>query len=162
MIDRQLPLEQVIAGDSVEVLNSLPAKSVDLVLADPPYNLQLSKELYRPNMTRVDGVDDPWDQFESLEEYDTFTRSWLSACRRILKDTGTIWVIGSYHNIYRVGSIMQDLGYWFLNDVVWVKSNPMPNFRGVRFTNAHEPLLWAQKDKGAKYTFNHLAYEITQ
>jgi len=157
MVDRQLPLEQVIVGDSVEVLNSLPAKSVDLVFADPPYNLQLSQELYRPNMTRVDGVDDLWDQFESLEEYDAFTRSWLSACRRVLKDTGTIWVIGSYHNIYRVGSIMQDLGYWFLNDVVWIKSNPMPNFRGVRFTNAHETLLWAQKDKGAKYTFNHHA-----
>ncbi len=108
-------------------------------------------------MTRVDGVDDAWDHFESLEEYDAFTRSWLSACRQVLKDTGTIWVIGSYHNIYRVGSIMQDLGYWFLNDVVWIKSNPMPNFRGVRFTNAHETLLWAQKDKGAKYTFNHHA-----
>jgi modification methylase len=157
MVDRQLPLEQVIVGDSTEVLNSLPAKSVDMVFADPPYNLQLSQELYRPNMTRVDGVDDAWDQFESLEEYDTFTKSWLSACRRILKDTGTIWVIGSYHNIYRVGSIMQDLGYWFLNDVVWIKSNPTPNFRGVRFTNAHETLLWAQKDKGAKYTFNHHA-----
>jgi len=157
MVDSQLPLENVIVGDSVEVLNSLPAKSVDLVFADPPYNLQLSKELYRPNMTRVDGVDDPWDQFESLEEYDAFTRAWLLACRRVLKDSGTIWVIGSYHNIYRVGSIMQDLGYWFLNDVVWIKSNPMPNFRGVRFTNAHETLLWAQKDKGAKYTFNHHA-----
>ena len=157
MVDSQLPLEQVIVGDSVEVLNSIPAKSVDLVFADPPYNLQLSKELYRPNMTRVDGVDDPWDHFESLEEYDAFTRSWLLACRRVLKDTGTIWVIGSYHNIYRVGSIMQDLGFWFLNDIVWIKSNPMPNFRGVRFTNAHETLLWAQKDKGAKYTFNHHA-----
>ena len=153
----QLPLDQVIVGDSVEVLNSLPAKSVDLVFADPPYNLQLSQELYRPNMTRVDGVDDAWDQFENFKEYDTFTRSWLTGCRRILKDTGTIWVIGSYHNIYRVGSIMQDLGYWFLNDVVWIKANPTPNFRGVRFTNAHETLLWAQKDKGAKYTFNHHA-----
>jgi len=157
MTDWQLPLEQVIVGDSVEVLNSLPPKSVDLVFADPPYNLQLSQELYRPNMTRVVGVDESWDQFESFEEYDDFTRSWLTACRRILKDTGTIWVIGSYHNIYRVGSIMQDLGYWFLNDIVWIKSNPTPNFRGVRFTNAHETLLWAQKVKGAKYTFNHHA-----
>ena len=157
MVDKKLPLDQVIAGDSVEVLNSLPEKSIDLIFADPPYNLQLSQELYRPNNTRVDGVDDAWDQFESLEEYDAFTRAWLTACRRILKDTGTIWVIGSYHNIYRVGSIMQDLGYWFLNDVVWIKSNPTPNFRGVRFTNAHETLLWAQKNKGAKYTFNHQA-----
>jgi site-specific DNA-methyltransferase (adenine-specific) len=130
---------------------------VDLIFADPPYNLQLSQELYRPNMTRVDGVDDDWDQFESLDEYDGFTRAWLTASRRVLKDTGTIWVIGSYHNIYRVGSIMQDLSFWFLNDIVWIKSNPTPNFRGVRFTNAHETLLWAQVIKGAKYTFNHHA-----
>ena len=157
MVNKQLPLEQVVVGDSVEVLNSLPEKSIDLIFADPPYNLQLSQELYRPNMTRVDGVDEAWDQFESLEQYDAFTRGWLSACRRVLKETGTIWVIGSYHNIYRVGSIMQDLGYWFLNDVVWIKSNPTPNFRGVRFTNAHETLLWAQKNKGARYTFNHHA-----
>jgi site-specific DNA-methyltransferase (adenine-specific) len=157
MIHEKLPLDQIIPGDCVEVLNSLPEKSVDLIFADPPYNLQLSQELYRPNMTRVDGVDDAWDQFESLDAYDDFTRSWLSACRRVLKDTGTIWVIGSYHNIYRVGSIMQDLGYWFLNDIVWIKSNPTPNFRGVRFTNAHETLLWAQVHKGAKYTFNHHA-----
>jgi site-specific DNA-methyltransferase (adenine-specific) len=155
MMDNALPLEQVLLGDSVEVLDSLPEKSIDLIFADPPYNLQLVQELYRPNMTRVDGVDAQWDQFGSLEEYDGFTRAWLSACRRVLKETGTIWVMGSYHNIYRVGSIMQDLQYWFLNDIVWVKSNPMPNFRGVRFTNAHETLLWAQKNKGAKYTFNH-------
>src|SRR5581483_8461064 len=157
MIDDKLPLDQVLVGDSIEILALLPEKSIDLIFADPPYNLQLSQELYRPNMTRVDGVDEEWDQFGSLEEYDAFTRTWLSACKRVLKDTGTIWVIGSYHNIYRVGSIMQDLGFWFLNDVVWVKSNPMPNFRGVRFTNAHETLLWAQKTKGAKYTFNHHA-----
>jgi DNA modification methylase len=157
MVDSQLPLEQVVVGDSIEILNSLPEKSIDLIFADPPYNLQLSQELYRPNMTRVDGVDEAWDRFDSLEEYDTFTRAWLTACRRVLKETGTIWVIGSYHNIYRVGSIMQDLGYWFLNDVVWIKSNPTPNFHGVRFTNAHETLLWAQKNKGARYTFNHHA-----
>lgn len=157
MIEGKLPLDQVLVGDSIEILALLPEKSIDLIFADPPYNLQLSRELYRPNMTRVDGVDEAWDQFESLEDYDKFTRAWLSACRRVLKDTGTIWVIGSYHNIYRVGSIMQDLGFWFLNDVVWIKSNPMPNFRGVRFTNAHETLLWAQKNKGAKYTFNHHA-----
>lgn len=155
MAEIKLPLDQIILGDCVEVLNHLPEKSIDLIFADPPYNLQLSQELFRPNMTRVDGVDDTWDQFGSFEEYDTFTRAWLSACRRVLKDTGTIWVIGSYHNIYRVGAIMQDLGYWFLNDIVWIKSNPMPNFRGVRFTNAHEILLWAQKIKGEKYIFNH-------
>lgn len=157
MGNSHLPLEKVIVGDSVEVLNTLPEKSIDLIFADPPYNLQLSQELYRPNMTRVDGVDEAWDQFDSLEDYDNFTRAWLSACRRVLKETGTIWVIGSYHNIYRVGSIMQDLGFWFLNDVVWIKTNPTPNFRGVRFTNAHETLLWAQKKKGARYTFNHHA-----
>ena len=152
-----LPLDQVIQGDCIEVMNRLPEKSVDLIFADPPYNLQLSQELFRPNMTRVNGVDEAWDQFDSFEQYDAFARDWLSACRRVLKDTGTIWVIGSYHNIFRVGSILQDLGYWILNDIVWIKSNPTPNFRGVRFTNAHETLLWAQKNKGAKYTFNHHA-----
>jgi len=152
-----LPLEQVLQGDCIEVLKTLPEKSVDLIFADPPYNLQLSQQLFRPNMTRVDGVDEAWDQFGSFEEYDAFTRAWLLACRRVLKETGTIWVIGSYHNIYRVGSIMQDLGYWILNDIVWIKSNPTPNFRGVRFTNAHETLLWAQKKKASRYTFNHHA-----
>jgi modification methylase len=152
-----LPLGEVLVGDSIELLGGLPAKSVDLIFADPPYNLQLSQELYRPNMTRVDGVDDAWDRFNSFPEYDEFTRAWLTACRRVLKDSGTIWVIGSYHNVYRVGAIMQDLGYWFLNDIAWIKSNPTPNFRGVRFTNAHETLLWAQKKKGARYTFNHHA-----
>ena len=153
----QLPLDQILQGDCVEVMNALPEKSVDLVFADPPYNLQLQDELWRPNMTRVDAVDDAWDQFGGLAEYDRFTRLWLTACRRVLKDTGTLWVIGSYHNIYRVGSILMDLGFWILNDVVWVKTNPMPNFRGVRFTNAHETLIWAQKIKGARYTFNHHA-----
>lgn len=128
---------------------------MDLIFADPPYNLQLRNDLYRPNMTKVDAVNDGWDKFEGFAEYDAFTREWLSASQAVLKETGTIWVIGTYHNIYRVGSIMQDLGFWILNDIVWTKSNPMPNFRGVRFTNAHETLIWAQKKQGAKYTFNH-------
>jgi site-specific DNA-methyltransferase (adenine-specific) len=148
-------IDSLIQGDCREALACLPERSVDLVFADPPYNLQLQQDLWRPNMTKVDAVDDDWDRFESFAAYDSFTRDWLAACRRVLKDTGTIWVIGSYHNIYRVGAIMQDLGYWFLNDVVWVKTNPMPNFRGVRFANAHETLIWASKFKGAKYTFNH-------
>lgn len=152
-----LPLDQVIEGDCVEVLNTLPERSVDLIFADPPYNLQLRQELWRPNLTRVDAVNDAWDRFESLEAYDAFSRAWLTACRRVLKDDGTIWVIGTYHNIYRLGSMMQDLGFWFLNDIVFVKANPMPNFRGVRFTNAHETLIWASKFKGARYTFNHHA-----
>ena len=153
----KLTLNQILQGDCIETLNSLPEKSVDLIFADPPYNLQLQQELWRPNMTKVDAVNDEWDQFSSFQAYDNFSRDWLAACRRVLKDNGTIWVIGSYHNIYRIGTIMQDLDYWFLNDIVWVKTNPMPNFRGVRFTNAHETLLWASKAKGAKYTFNHHA-----
>lgn len=153
-------LDQTIHGDCLEVLQSLPAESVDLIFADPPYNLQLQGELLRPNLSRVQGVDEDWDKFENLKAYDEFTEAWLSACRRVLKPTGTLWVIGSYHNIYRVGSILQDLGYWILNDVVWVKSNPMPNFRGVRFTNAHETLIWAQKEKGARYTFNYQAMKM--
>ena len=153
----ELPLNQILKGDCIEVLESLPENSIDLIFADPPYNLQLQNDLYRPNMTKVDAVDDSWDKFASISDYDKFTREWLASCRRVLKDTGTMWVIGSYHNIYRVGAILQDLGFWFLNDIVWVKTNPMPNFRGVRFTNAHETLLWSQKKKGAKYTFNHHA-----
>lgn len=149
--------DQIYQGDCVEVLNSLPEQSVDLVFADPPYNLQLQQELWRPNMTRVDAVDDEWDRFADFAAYDRFTRAWLSGCRRVLKDTGTLWVIGSYHNIYRVGAILMDLGFWILNDVVWVKTNPMPNFRGVRFANAHETLIWAQKRRGARYTFNYEA-----
>lgn len=152
-----LPLDRIVAGDCVEALHALPARSVDLIFADPPYNLQLRQALYRPNMTRVDAVDDDWDQFGNFAEYDAFSRAWLTACQRVLKDTGSIWVIGSYHNIYRVGAIMQDLGYWILNDVLWIKTNPMPNFRGVRFTNAQETLLWATKEQGARYTFNHHA-----
>jgi modification methylase len=153
----ELPLNKIIKGDCVEILNSFPEDSIDVIFADPPYNLQLQQELWRPNMTKVNGVVEEWDRFGSFSEYDEFTRAWLAACRRVLKDTGTIWVIGSYHNIYRVGAILQDLDYWILNDIVWVKTNPMPNFRGVRFTNAHETMLWAQKKKGKKYTFNHHA-----
>ena len=150
-------IDTVIQGNCLEILPTLPAESVDLIFADPPYNLQLQDELWRPNTTRVDAVTEDWDKFENLDAYDNFTRAWLDACRRVLKPTGTLWVIGSYHNIYRVGRILQDLQYWILNDIVWVKSNPMPNFRGVRFTNAHETLLWAQKERGARYTFNYHA-----
>jgi modification methylase len=157
MPEIELPLDTVLEGDCVEWLNALPEKSVDLVFADPPYRLQLQQDLWRPNQTRVDAVDDAWDRFESTAEYDAFSRSWLQACRRVLKDSGTLWVIGTYHNIYRLGCILQDLEYWILNDVVWIKSNPMPNFRGVRFTNAQETLIWAQKIRGARYTFNHQA-----
>lgn len=150
-----LPIDQVLQGDCLSVLAGLPEKSVDIVFADPPYNLQLQADLYRPNMTKVDAVDDAWDRFASFAEYDAFTRAWLAACRRVLKDEGTLWVIGSYHNIYRVGTALMDLDYWILNDVTWVKVNPTPNFRGVRFTNAHETLIWAQKVRGAHYTFNY-------
>jgi site-specific DNA-methyltransferase (adenine-specific)/modification methylase len=149
---------QVIVGECVEVLSRVPERSVDLIFADPPYNLQLRNELYRPNLTRVDAVDDAWDKFSDLAAYDAFTESWLSACRRVLGDNGAIWVIGSYHNIFRVGRIMMDLGFWILNDVHWIKTNPMPNFRGMRFTNATETLIWAKKSAAQKrYTFNHHA-----
>jgi DNA modification methylase len=146
---------RVVRGDCLATLPLLPKKSVDLIFADPPYNLQLKGELYRPNMTRVNGVDDDWDKFESFEAYDKFCLQWLTECRRILKDSGTMWVIGTYHNIGRLGRLMQDAGYWLLNDVIWHKSNPMPNFRGVRFTNATETLIWAKKSEKSKYTFNH-------
>ncbi len=157
MSNPELPLDQILEGDCIRVLDTFPEDSVDLIFADPPYNLQLQRELWRPNLTKVSAVEDAWDQFGSFDEYDAFTRNWLTACRRVLKETGTIWVIGTYHNIYRVGKIMQDLGYWILNDLVWIKANPMPNFRGVRFTNAQETLIWAQKQRGARYTFNHHA-----
>ena len=157
MSEQQLPLDQILSGDCTEVLAALPERSIDLIFADPPYNLQLRQELWRPNMTRVDAVDDDWDRFDDFQTYDHFTRQWLAACQRVLKDNGTLWVIGTYHNIYRTGAILQDLGYWILNDIVWIKTNPMPNFRGVRFTNAHETLIWASKFKGARYTFNHHA-----
>jgi len=152
-----LPTDTILSGNCTDLLTCLPESSVEVIFADPPYNLQLNRELLRPNMTKVDGVAASWDKFIDFKEYDTFTYQWLSACRRVLKDTGTIWIIGSYHNIFRVGSILQDLDFWILNDIIWIKNNPMPNFRGVRFTNAHETLIWAQKKKGSKYTFNHHA-----
>ncbi|MFN8560136.1 MAG: DNA methyltransferase [Anaerolineae bacterium] len=152
-----LPLDQIIPGDSLDVLARLPARSVDLIFADPPYNLQLQNDLWRPNMTRVDAVDDDWDKFDDFAAYDAFTHDWLAACRRVLKPTGALWVIGTYHNIHRVGAILMDLGYWILNEIVWVKANPMPNFRGVRFTNAHETLIWAKTSEKARYTFNYQA-----
>ncbi len=154
-IASDLPLNQVLQGDCLAEMEKLPEKSVDLVFADPPYNLQLQADLYRPNMSKVDAVTDAWDKFGSFAEYDDFTRRWLAACRRVLTDTGTLWVIGTYHNIHRVGTALQDLDYWLLNALVWIKVNPMPNFRGTRFTNAHEELLWAQKVRGARYTFNY-------
>ncbi len=157
----KLPLDQILKGDCIELMNSLPEKSVDMIFADPPYNMQLSGELRRPDDSKVDAVDDDWDQFDSFQVYDRFTRDWLRAAKRILKDNGTIWVIGSYHNIFRVGAILQDLGYWMLNDVIWRKTNPMPNFRGTRFTNAHETLIWCSKDQNAKgMTFNYDALKV--
>ena len=152
-----LPLNQVLAGDCIPVMNALPAGSVDLIFADPPYNLQLKGDLHRPDNSLVDAVDDHWDQFTSFAAYDAFTRDWLAAAKRLLKPNGAIWVIGSYHNIFRVGTALQDQGYWLLNDVVWRKSNPMPNFRGKRLTNAHETLIWAGRDESSKYTFNYEA-----
>src|ERR1700691_2298236 len=152
-----LELDQVIEGDCVARMDALPEMSADLVFADPPYNLQLKGDLLRPDQSKVDAVDDHWDQFDSFADYDRFTREWLSAARRVLKDTGSIWVIGSYHNIFRVGSALQDLGFWILNDVIWRKTNPMPNFRGKRFTNAHETLIWATKNPKQSYTFNYEA-----
>jgi modification methylase len=152
-----LPLNSILAGDCIEMMNSLPENSVDLIFADPPYNLQLKGDLHRPDNSKVDAVDDEWDQFDSFRAYDDFTTEWLKAARRILKPNGAIWVIGSYHNIFRVGSALQNQGFWILNDVVWRKSNPMPNFRGKRFTNAHETMIWASKSEGAKYTFNYEA-----
>ena len=152
-----LPLNRIIAGDCIREMNALPEASVDLIFADPPYNLQLKGALHRPDNSRVDAVDDHWDQFSSFRAYDRFTRDWLAAARRLLKPHGAIWVIGSYHNIFRVGSALQDAGFWILNDVVWRKSNPMPNFRGKRLTNAHETMIWASKEAGAKYTFNYEA-----
>ena len=154
---KALPLNTIISGDCITAMNNLPSDSVDLIFADPPYNLQLKGDLHRPDNSRVDAVDDAWDQFSSFAAYDRFTNDWLKAARRILKPSGAIWVIGSYHNIFRVGAALQNHGYWILNDVVWRKSNPMPNFRGKRFTNAHETMIWASKSEGAKYTFNYEA-----
>ncbi len=154
---KELPLDTIIEGDCIAEMARLPDKSVDMIFADPPYNLQLQGDLFRPEGGRVDAVDDDWDKFDSLTVYDDFTREWLAEARRILKDDGTIWVIGSYHNIYRVGALLQDADFWILNDIVWRKANPMPNFRGTRFTNAHETLIWCAKDGRAKYTFNYRA-----
>ncbi|MES2729581.1 MAG: DNA methyltransferase [Pseudomonadota bacterium] len=152
--------DRILQGDCLDILRQLPDASVDLVFADPPYNLQLQGSLHRPDNSMVDAVDDAWDQFDSFAAYDTFSRAWLAECRRVLKPNGAIWVIGSYHNIFRLGTALQDLGYWMLNDVIWRKNNPMPNFRGKRFTNAHETLIWAAKDKASKYRFNYDAMKI--
>ena len=154
---RELALDCILKGDCIAEMAKLPDKCVDMIFADPPYNLQLGGDLFRPEGGRVDAVDDDWDKFDSLATYDDFTRAWLAEARRILKDDGTIWVIGSYHNIYRVGALLQDADFWILNDIVWRKANPMPNFRGTRFTNAHETLLWCAKDEKARYTFNYRA-----
>ncbi|HEX8535730.1 MAG TPA: site-specific DNA-methyltransferase [Allosphingosinicella sp.] len=152
-----LPVGCIIENDCIAAMAALPDCSVDMVFADPPYNLQLGGELFRPEGSRVDAVDDDWDKFSSFADYDAFTRAWLKEARRILKPNGTLWVIGSYHNIFRCGAALQDLGYWILNDIVWRKSNPMPNFRGTRFTNAHETLIWASKSEDSRYTFNYRA-----
>ncbi len=156
-VPRELPLDQILLGDAGTLLRMLPDASVNCVFADPPYNLQLRGELRRPDDSLVDGVDDEWDKFTDFAAYDAFTRDWLAECRRILIKDGTIWVIGSYHNIFRIGAMMQDLGFWILNDVIWRKSNPMPNFRGRRFTNAHETLIWAAREQNSRYKFNYQA-----
>jgi modification methylase len=155
--NQTLPLNTILAGDCIEQMLALPEASIDLIFADPPYNLQLKGTLHRPDNSMVDAVDDHWDQFSSFAAYDAFTQKWLAAARRLLKPNGAIWVIGSYHNIFRVGAKMQDAGFWLLNDVVWRKANPMPNFRGMRLTNAHETMIWASKAEGGKYTFNYEA-----
>ena len=152
-----LETDRIITGDCVAAMAALPAKSVDLIFADPPYNLQLQHNLLRPEGGRVDAVDDAWDKFDSFASYDAFTRAWLAEARRVLKDDGAIWTIGSYHNIFRVGAALQDIGFWVLNDIVWRKTNPMPNFKGTRFTNAHETLIWCAKSETARYKFNYHA-----
>ncbi len=148
-------INKIVNGNSIEILKKIPSKKFDLVFADPPYNMQIGETLTRPDTSIVNGVNDKWDQFKSFKHYDDFCKAWLIECKRILKDTGSIWVIGSYHNIFRLGYHLQNLNYWILNDVVWRKNNPMPNFRGTRFTNAHETLIWASKNKKSKYTFNY-------
>ena len=154
-------MEKLIIGDCINEMSKIKDQSVDMIFADPPYNLQLSKSLLRPDQTNVKGVNHSWDKFNSFEAYDEFTKKWLYQCKRILKDDGTIWVIGSYHNIYRVGAIIQNLGFWILNDIIWNKTNPMPNFKGNRFTNAHETIIWASKSKKSKYTFNYKAMKVS-
>jgi len=156
----KLPANQILLGDCVEQLGSLPDQSTDLVFADPPYNLQLEGELLRPNNTRVDGVHNDWDKFSNFDTYDVFTHAWLQQCQRILKPNGALWVIGSYHNVFRLGVALQDLGFWIQNDIIWRKTNPMPNFRGRRFTNAHETLIWAGRDQAARVTFNYNAMKV--
>ena len=151
----KLDINTIHLGDCIELLKQVPDNSVDLIFADPPYNLQLNGELYRPNQTKVDAVNDAWDKFDSKEDYDKFTTEWMKECHRIMKNTGSFWVIGTYHNIFRVGTILQNTGFWMLNDVVWVKPNPMPNFKGTRFNNAHETLIWATKSKSSSYTFHY-------
>ncbi len=146
--------------DCIEGLKRLEDDSIDLIFADPPYNLQLRNDLYRPNQSKVDAVNDSWDKFSSFKEYDDFSEGWLSDCHRVLKNTGSIWVIGSYHNIFRIGKIMQDIGFWVLNDIIWIKTNPMPNFKGTRFNNAHETLIWAKKSEKAKPTFHYKAMKV--
>ena len=154
MIDNKLK-NKIVNGNSIKELKKIPSESFDLIFADPPYNLQLRNNLIRPDRSKVNAVNDKWDQFESFKTYDDFTYTWLSECKRVLKKNGAIWVIGSYHNIFRVGTAIQNLGFWILNDVIWNKKNPMPNFRGTRFTNAHETLIWASKSEKSKYTFNY-------
>jgi len=153
-------LNNIYQGDCVELLKKIPDNSVDLIFADPPYNLQLNGDLYRPDLSKVDAVDDEWDKFDSFSEYDQFTNQWLTECHRVLKPTGSIWVIGSYHNIFRVGTALQNIGFWILNDIIWVKSNPMPNFKGTRFNNAHETLIWATKSKSSKFTFHYHSMKV--
>jgi modification methylase len=158
--EARLPIDTILVGDCIAHMNALPAASVDLIFADPPYNLQLEQGLTRPDQSKVDAVDDDWDKFESFAHYDVFTRAWLQAARRVLKPDGAIWVIGSYHNIFRVGAALQDLDFWLLNDVIWRKANPMPNFRGTRFTNAHETLIWASRSQKSRVTFNYEALKL--
>ncbi|MBG1233332.1 site-specific DNA-methyltransferase [Aestuariivirga litoralis] len=159
-VDVRPLVDQVLIGDCIEQLKKIPSNSIDLVFADPPYNLQLGGELKRPDESKVDAVDDDWDKFDSMASYDAFSKAWLAECRRVLKPNGALWVIGSYHNIFRVGTTLQDLGFWLLNDVIWHKTNPMPNFRGRRFTNAHETLIWASKSQTSKYTFHYEAMKV--
>ncbi|KQX34859.1 modification methylase [Devosia sp. Root436] len=156
----RLPIDTILVGDCIDHMNALPAGSVDLIFADPPYNLQLDQGLTRPDQSKVDAVDDDWDKFDSFAHYDAFTRAWLKAARRVLKPDGALWVIGSYHNIFRVGTALQDLDFWMLNDVIWRKANPMPNFRGTRFTNAHETLIWAARSQKSRVTFNYEAMKL--
>ena len=157
MTNKTLPINQIIHGDAVQEMNALPENSIDLIFADPPYNMQIKGDLWRPDFSKVDGVDDDWDKFDDFRAYDSFTIAWLKAAHRLLKDDGAIWVIGTYHNIYRVGKLLQDIGFWIINEIIWEKINPMPNFRGVRFTNAHETLIWAKKSERGKYTINYHA-----